>query len=102
MMLNWVERKIRLQGRIIFLLLIVGLSQAVKSQTYFFDNYSVDKGLANTKVYAILQDQNHQVWLGTPGGVSLFDGTSFENFTTERGLAENGVWTIYQDSKGMI
>jgi len=101
-MIHLAAKNIRLAGRIIFLFLILGSVRNVWSQTYFFDNYSVDKGLANTKVYAILQDKEHLVWLGTPNGVSLFDGTNIENFTSENGLAGNGVWTIFQDSKGYI
>lgn len=100
-MIKSASKNIRLARRIIFLFLMLG-SWNVKSQTYFFDNYSVDKGLANTKVYSILQDKEHLIWLGTPGGVSLFDGINIENYTTENGLAENGVWTIFQDSRGIV
>lgn len=84
----------------IFLLLCGVLS--INAQTYFFDNYSVEDNLANSKVYSILQDKNHLVWLGTPNGVSIFDGVSFKNKTSKDGLAEKGVWTIYQDSYGNI
>jgi ligand-binding sensor domain-containing protein/serine phosphatase RsbU (regulator of sigma subunit) len=101
MMLKMALKNIRPAGRIIFLFLSI-VVQNIGAQSYFFDNYSVDKGLANTKVYAILQDKNHLIWLGTPNGVSTFDGHNFENYTTEKGLAENGVWTIFQDSKGNI
>ncbi len=72
------------------------------SQTYFFDNYSVNDQLANSKVYSIIQDKNHLVWIGTPSGVSTFDGTAFKNYKTDDGLAGNGVGTIYEDSNGNI
>ncbi len=84
-------------SRLCSLLIAIGLSIPVVSQTYFFDNYSVRQGLAQSKVYAIIQDKNDYIWLGTEGGVSRFDGTSFENFTTEDGLAVNGVQTIFRD-----
>jgi ligand-binding sensor domain-containing protein/serine phosphatase RsbU (regulator of sigma subunit) len=78
------------------------LTISLHSQTYFFDNYSVNEQLANSKVYAIIQDKNHLLWLGTPNGVSTFDGTTFKNYKQEDGLAGNGVGTIYEDSNGNI
>ena len=74
----------------------------VNAQTYFFDNYSVEDNLAHSKIYTILQDKQHLVWLGTPSGVSIFDGISFKNKTSKDGLAEKGVSAIYQDSYNNI
>ena len=93
---------IRQTGRIIFLFVLLNLHLPAKSQTYFFDNYSVEDNLANSKVYAILQDKNNIIWMGTPSGVSIFDGVSIKNKTSKDGLAEKGVWTIFQDSYGNI
>jgi len=50
----------------------------LQSQSYYFDNYSVEDGLNSSKVYSLLQDQNDYIWLGTAGGVSRFDGINFE------------------------
>ena len=75
---------------------------AIFPQTYFFDNYSAESGIGNSKVYSIIQDKNHLIWMGTPSGVSTFDGLGFKNYTSEQGLAENGVWTVFQDRRGYI
>ena len=72
------------------------------SQIYYFDNYSVSDGLAQSKVFAIIQDRNDYIWLGTEGGVSRFNGVNFENFTSEDGLAINGVRCIFEDSRGLL
>ncbi len=72
------------------------------SQIYYFDNYSVSEGLAQSKVFSIIQDHNDYIWLGTEGGVSRFDGVNFKNFTSEDGLAINGVRTIFEDAAGFI
>ena len=72
------------------------------SQTFFFDNYSVKNGLAQSNVYSIIQDKSGYVWMGTASGVSKFDGAEFINITTENGLAENGVRTIFEDSVGNL
>jgi ligand-binding sensor domain-containing protein/serine phosphatase RsbU (regulator of sigma subunit) len=78
------------------------LCTLVWGQTYYFDNYSVSEGLAQSKVFDIIQDRNDYIWLGTEGGVSRFDGLNFQNFTSEDGLAINGVRTIFEDSLGYI
>lgn len=75
---------------------------ALHAQTFFFDNYSVEDNLANSRIYAILQDKQHLVWLGTPNGVSIFDGNSFKNKSSKDGLADKGVCTIYQDSHNNV
>ena len=89
-------------SRLCSLVLFIVFFAPVFSQTYFFDNYSVRQGLAQSKVYAIIQDHTDYIWLGTEGGVSRFDGTAFHNFTTEDGLAVNGVQTLLHDRHGNI
>jgi ligand-binding sensor domain-containing protein/serine phosphatase RsbU (regulator of sigma subunit) len=75
---------------------------SIIAQIYYFDNYSVKDGLAQSKVFTIVQDGNDHIWLGTEGGVSRFDGVKFENFTSEDGLALNGIRTLCEDSRGAI
>lgn len=72
------------------------------AQKYYFDFYSVKEGLAQSKVYTILQDDLGYLWLGTESGVSMFDGNAFINYSAEDGLAEKGVKILYKDSKGNI
>jgi ligand-binding sensor domain-containing protein/serine phosphatase RsbU (regulator of sigma subunit) len=96
------KKAIRCLSRIAFFIVFFFLSQNSKTQTYFFDIYSVQQGLAQSKVYTIIQDKNDYIWIGTDGGVSRFDGVLFENFTSEDGLALNGVQAIIQDNNGKI
>jgi len=72
------------------------------AQKYFFDNYGVKQGLSEQKVYTLLQDSKDYIWLGTPNGVSRFDGRKFENFTSRDNLAVGGVKCIFEDSLGYI
>ncbi|MEA3495701.1 MAG: adenylate/guanylate cyclase domain-containing protein [Bacteroidota bacterium] len=72
------------------------------SQTYYFDNYGVKDGLAQSTVYSVIQDSKGYLWIGTKSGVSKFDGKNFINYTTDDGLAEKGVFSIIQDSMGNI
>ena len=68
----------------------------LRSQTYFFDNYSTPQGF-ESKVFSIAQDSLHYVWLGTQTGVTMFDGSTFRAYTTEDGLAPGGVRVLFID-----
>jgi ligand-binding sensor domain-containing protein/serine phosphatase RsbU (regulator of sigma subunit) len=98
---NLTGKIIRSIGRIIFLFLTV-TSGKVFSQQYYFDNYSVSQGLAQSTVYSIIQDRNDNYWMGTQAGLSKFDGVSFVNYTAEDGIAEGGVRTVFEDSFGNL
>ncbi|HEX2933951.1 MAG TPA: two-component regulator propeller domain-containing protein [Bacteroidales bacterium] len=74
----------------------------VFSQEYFFEFYSEKDGLANPKVYSIVQDDNRLVWIGSAAGLSTFDGKVIKNLTVEDGLASGGVKTIFKDSRGHL
>lgn len=95
------EKIIRPGRRIIFLCLLI-IPTGVYSQNYFFDNYGVAEGIAQSTVFDIIQDQYDHVWMGTRAGVSRFNGQEFVNYTMEDGLAENAVRIIYRDSSGRI
>ncbi len=71
-------------------------------QKFYFENYSVNEGLAQSKVHDVIQDKNGFIWVGTASGASLFDGLEFTNYSADNGMAENGVRTIYEDKKGII
>ena len=101
--LSTLLKNIRFFGRIIFLyLLIFTHTEKGVSQTYYFDNYSLQDGLGQSRVYAIVQDTSGYIWLGTLDGVSRFDGNTFVNYTSNDGLAPGGVKSILLDSHGDI
>ncbi len=93
---------IRSLRRIIFFSVIASVSLQLSAQNYFFDNYSVTEGLAQSTVFDILQDNNHYIWLGTRAGVSRFDGREFKNYSIDYGLAPNGVRILFQDKDSVI
>ncbi len=87
---------------LILLILLNTLTYSVRSQSYYFDNYSVSEGLYQSRIYDIMQDKDRYLWLGSMGGVSRFDGITFNNYTSQDGLAVNGVQAICQDTSGTI
>lgn len=87
--------------RMVFLWLGL-LSLSVYGQQFYFDQFSVSDGLAQSTVYKIIQDNNDIYWMGTLEGVSSFDGLKFTNYSADNGLADNGVRAICEDSYGNI
>ncbi|MBX7095371.1 MAG: histidine kinase [Flavobacteriales bacterium] len=67
-----------------------------------FTNYTSFEGLINDGVRTIFVDKDQQVWFGTKGGVSKFNGRSFQNFGIQQGLINNNIKFIGQDSEGNI
>lgn len=79
-------------------LVLVWLPLTLPAQSYYFENYSVQQGVPNSKVYSILQDDNGYIWLATPSGLSRFDGANFSSYGKEFGLPEKSVRAIFTDS----
>jgi ligand-binding sensor domain-containing protein len=67
--------------RVVFLLIFLA-SASLTGQKNIpdFSKLSVDQGLANVSVYALLQDSQGFIWVGTQGGLSRFDGYSCVNY----------------------
>ncbi|MEZ5082380.1 MAG: two-component regulator propeller domain-containing protein [Bacteroidales bacterium] len=72
------------------------------SQQHVLINYSLEDGLPQSSVLTIYQDSHNNIWLGTQGGVSKFNGNTFLNIDTRHGLADNHINTIFQDDKTAI
>ncbi|MDF1675482.1 MAG: two-component regulator propeller domain-containing protein [Vicingaceae bacterium] len=97
--INIFQKSISRSVAISFFILLTNFTSA---QHYHFDNYSVKEGLAQSGVYAIIQDRKGKLWLGTASGLSAFDGKEFTNFSTEDGLAEGGVKSLALDTLGNL
>ncbi|TNE56117.1 MAG: hypothetical protein EP338_00700 [Bacteroidetes bacterium] len=75
------------------------ISLSLWSQEYTFKNYSVRDGVAQSQVYALLQDHRGYIWMGTRGGgITAFDGKDFKTFTEKDGLINNYVFCLKQDA----
>lgn len=63
----------------------------------------VDKPDSLARVFAINEDQEGNLWIGTvDAGVWKYDGTRLTNYTTKDGLSSNSVYFIYKDKKGKL
>jgi len=72
------------------------------AQRFFFENLGVEQGLPASKVYALLEDADGRIWLGTEAGLARYDGITVETFGPDRGEADNGVRSLFRDQKNRI
>jgi ligand-binding sensor domain-containing protein len=78
------------------------LSKYGVAQSYHFQNYSVEDGLPFANVSTIFQDRNGNLWSGSYGGLSKFDGVSFTNYSPKNGLLNHSVTCITEDNQGNL
>jgi ligand-binding sensor domain-containing protein/serine phosphatase RsbU (regulator of sigma subunit) len=67
-----------------------------------FSTYGKLQGLMNGTVRCILSDKIGNVWIGTYGGLSRFDGKNFTNFTQNEGLPNNTIFSLLEAKNGNI
>jgi ligand-binding sensor domain-containing protein/class 3 adenylate cyclase len=78
------------------------LTHTAVAQRFFFDNLGVQQGLPASKVYAVLEDVDGRIWIGTEAGLSRYDGVNVESFGPESGVASNGARSLFRDKYGRI
>jgi len=59
------------------------------SQQYPFVHYTPREGLVNNKARFMFQDSKGKLYIGTYGGLSIYDGSRFTNFDYNSGLGNN-------------
>lgn len=88
-----------MKRNLLLLWAIVLGTTSVFGQAASFRNFSVDDGVAQSQVYALLQDHQGNIWMGTRGGgISKFDGKEFEHISQRNGLVNNYIHKIKQGS----
>lgn len=97
---------------IIYLFLIItllsqGKSQAqVLSENTKFKHLSVDDGLSDNNVSAILQDKEGFMWFGTGDGLNKYDGYKFtvyrHNPNDTNSIGPGNITSIIEDKEGFI
>ncbi len=71
-----------------------------------FTHLTTEDGLSYSVIYAILQDSQGFVWIGTEGGLNKYDGYNFTVYQHDpynpNSLSNNHVTDLYEDSDGML
>jgi len=69
-------------------------------------SYSISDGLAHKHVTGFLQDRDGNLWIGTWGGLSRFDGHRFTSYNNNPGdtttISSDQIYQIALDSTGKI
>ena len=85
---------------IVFLSLLVSLYLR-GNERYYFSNLSLENGLSQITVGAILQDSKGYMWFGTRNGLNRYDGYDFDIFRSveydESSLSDNHVICMVED-----
>lgn len=68
----------------------------------FFDQITVDEGLADNTVLGVVQSGDGAIWAATYGGVSRIDDEGITNYTIQEGLPNNAVMTVLVDDQDRI
>jgi ligand-binding sensor domain-containing protein len=71
-----------------------------------FQHLTVDSGLAQSDVRAVLQDSQGFMWFGTEAGLDRYDGYEFRHFTQhsdgDKGLSGDYIYALKNDADGKI
>ncbi|MCU0343533.1 MAG: ATP-binding protein [Ignavibacterium sp.] len=66
-----------------------------------FEHITIEDGLPENSITAILQDHLGYMWFGTQDGLARYDGYKFNNYKTEignpRSISYNWISSIYED-----
>lgn len=82
--------------------LCLGFTPNLIGQTLNINQFGIEEGLPQSGIHALAQDNQGNIWMGTLGGISRYNGLAFENFTQKNGLAENRTLSIYIDKNQNI
>lgn len=96
--------KFKFYNLILSLLCLVSLQSF--PQAISFKHLSINQGLSQNAVYAIMQDSKGFMWFGTKDGLNKYDGYSFTIFNHDpfdkNTISENYVTSLSEDSRHLI
>ena len=72
-----------------FLCALMPVLQLSAETERIFRHLSVEDGLANDRVYAVVQDQTGFMWFGTEGGLNRYDGNRIVEFHHDPDVPES-------------
>ena len=83
-------------------ILVFLIQKPLLSQSYPFEIFTSEDGMAGTHVRQIFQDSSGYLWVGTEQGLNRFDGTVFTVYLSGTDLPGKVVQAIEEDDKGNI
>jgi ligand-binding sensor domain-containing protein len=72
----------------------------VRYNGYEWKAYTADSGMAANRTLSLAVDAQSNVWMGSPAGVSKYDGdTTWKQYNTSDGLAGNYIYIVNVDAE---
>ncbi len=88
------------------LISLCSLCQAVAQRSLHFENYSSNHGLSQLSCYALAQDPDGFIWVGTQDGLNRYDGQRFDVYTRQHAegdkLPSNAIFSLHQDTNRQL
>ena len=86
------------------LIFLIFFCLKIQAQTFPTKHYTIRDGIAQMQVMALLEDSRGLLWVGTKGGLSGYDGTSFKNYKRSEGdsLVHDQIIALKEDRQGFI
>ena len=69
-----------------------------KEATY----YTIHDGLPDNRIMVLHLDRKDRLWIGTEGGLGMYEQGRFRSYTTRDGLTSNRIWALHEDDAGQI
>ena len=87
-------------------LIILIFSSPATSQQIQFRHLTIDNGLSQNAIPAIIQDRHGFMWFGTKDGLNRYDGYNFKIFQNDpldsTSISSNYISSIFEDHRGII
>ncbi|MGK7394516.1 MAG: ATP-binding protein [Candidatus Cyclobacteriaceae bacterium M3_2C_046] len=89
-----------MKGWLTFLLLLLG--QIMLAQSFNPVLFDQKKGLDQSSIYTMVQDDQNYLWVGTLTGLFRFNGQHFRKYSKTDGLADNIIFSSFKDSQNRL
>lgn len=92
--------------KILFLLSMFCCLNFLSAQEFKFKHIGKEKGLSQSRINAILQDQDGFLWFGTDDGLNKYNGQQISVFKNdsrnEKSISDNWINCLWQDPSGVL
>lgn len=72
-----------------------------QTNNYFFEHMTIGQGLSHNTVYALLQDHQGFLWIGTQSGLNRYDGNGYKIYrsgaTTDPNFKGSAIYALLED-----
>ncbi len=100
--------QLRLSIVVLLVFVLPGIFSGTYAQSgdYSFQHLTIEDGLSQSTVYAIVQDTSGFMWFGTREGLNRYDSRKIKTYyhdpENEHSISDNTIFSLYIDSHGRL